>query len=192
MSACGSSFLALCCSVAFFFFFSLLLYASVRVVFASTYARKIGNPGPHYSTVLFISFSFFPVAVFSRSTGLRSVLFRLLVSVDFVLVQRPACHINEVTKSSFHSDSIPRIVYFRETQFYNRRGTTRHPCGIVHISPTYIREIQKFQLLLFNLKITSHEIYICKFKISFISINFHIIIIFNIYIHSWNRKNFQV
>jgi len=54
MSACGSSFfVSCCCSI------SLFLYIYSRRFPATTlaYARKIGNPGPHYSTILFLFLS---------------------------------------------------------------------------------------------------------------------------------------
>lgn len=79
MSACGSSFsasLALLLYLRFpFFSFFFPLFVFVASFFPTTldYARKIGNPGPHYSTLLLI---FLFIAVFSRSSGLRSFLLR--------------------------------------------------------------------------------------------------------------------
>lgn len=107
MSACVDrpffvSFLLLRCSISPLPFSPHLIFLSYicsRRLYPTTldYARKIGNPGPHYSTVFFFTFLF--VAVFSRSSGLRTFLLRPFVSVYFVLVQPPVRYTNEMTKS---------------------------------------------------------------------------------------------
>lgn len=94
MSACGSSFSASCCCSIFSFLF---LFIFVRVVFPTTldYARKIGNPGPHYSTVLFFFLSPFSrvrLASDPSCSGLRLRRFRLGPTA-------PVRYINGMTKS---------------------------------------------------------------------------------------------
>lgn len=169
MSACGSSFFVSCALLLYILYLSFFPFSCMHL-FASFSPRLCEKNRKSWPALqhrfIYIFFSFFFLSPFSRvrlaSDPSCSGFF---VSVDFVLVQRPACHINEVTKSSFHSDSI-RGSSIRETQFYNRRGTTRYPCVRSCTSRRLIREIQKFQPLPFNLKIISQEIYICKFKIS--------------------------
>lgn len=97
---CLPFFFPLSLSVSFLSFFYFFLCICSRRLYPTTldYARKIGNPGPHYSTV-FNFFFFLFVAVFSRSSGFRTFLLRPFVPVYLVLVQPLVCYTNEMTKS---------------------------------------------------------------------------------------------
>lgn len=86
---CLPFFFPLSLSVSFLSFFYFFLCICSRRLYPTTldYARKIGNPGPHYSTVFNFFFFFLFVAVFSRSSGFRTFLLRPFVPVYLVLVQ---------------------------------------------------------------------------------------------------------
>lgn len=64
MSACGSSFIVFLLLL-YLLLLSVFLFASFsRDYYTLDYARKIGNPGPHYSTIFYLFFFF--LSPFSR------------------------------------------------------------------------------------------------------------------------------
>lgn len=179
MSACGSSF--------FRFLRALLLYIILlfssyicsrrfRLVYASTMRKKNRKSWPALQHRFYL---YLFVAVFSRSTGLRSILSQLfhLRRFRFGPNGLPAI----LTKWR----NRPFIVILSADHLFAKRNFKLIVRGTNEIPPwsctsrRLIREIQKFQLFTFNLKIISQEIY-ANSKYHYLY-KFHIIIIFNIY-----------
>lgn len=159
------SFLALCCSIFYIFLFPFF-YMHLSASFSPRLCEKNRKSWPALQHRFIYIFFFFC---------------RRFLAFDW-LASDPSCSGFSSPSISFWSNGLPAIL----TKWRNRpfivilsadrlfakrnillteevqRDTPVRSC----ISRRLIREIQKFQLLPFNLKIISQEIYICKFKIS--------------------------
>lgn len=138
---CLPFFFPLSLSVSFLSFFYFFLCICSRRLYPTTldYARKIGNPGPHYSTV-FNFFFFFYLSPFSRvrlasepfCSGLSSP------SISF-WSNRLSAILTKWRSRFFLRNAYPRIVY--ETELYPRTATKfldgRARRWIIKITPFY-------------------------------------------------------
>lgn len=162
-----------------FYLFRFLFFVFIRVVFPTTldYARKIGNPGPHYSTVLvFISSPFPRVCLASdpSCSGLRLRRFHL---------GPMACYTNRMTKSPLQNSDSIRVLLSKQ----NFKRTVRRDISmVVHVTGSH----KKTQTILFRAfthatlceRVSQNNT--CKCKIDS-SINFNSFITFNV--HMCNR-----